>query len=726
MSNAVVKLALEGSRKILEAAKAKLDSAALASGESAALSFPDTAFKFPAVSSLLGEDVADVASARKILVRAVSVLDGAVKAGGIPAALAAGEAAIYGAEIIKAVDYLQGAEPQEDCDGFFSDTILRTLGIQLADGRLPGFAAILGAAPDSKTAVAIVRELQKRSILIFAGGSAQVPSAVGGTSIIDQLKAENIQTGWDNYIASYGRDTASAVYPLDWAMRGALTFGGVRPGSSDEVLRYTKERVLAFVLALGPLDEIKVAAAAAAIYLGFPVITDQDVPEIPGALVVEKDYSKIVARAAEMRGIKVKITKIDCPVPVSPAFEGERVRKEQTAYEFGGKYTKAFEYLIMRPMEEIEDGKIAVVGPDLPSLKPADGNSPARSDLGILIEVAGRKMLKDFEPILERQIHHYLNYAMGIFHMGQRDLTWLRISKEAAASGFSLRHLGEILRAKFIEEYPSLVDKVRVTIYTDTEKMKPFLDDARRSYDIRDERVASMTDESVDIFYSCTLCQSYAPNHVCVITPEKLGLCGAYNWLDGKAAYEINPKGMNQPIKKSKMLDAVGGEWAGVNDFVKSASNRAVERFENYAIMENPTTSCGCFEAIVAVMPEANGVIVVNRGYSGPTPVGMTFTTLASSVGGGNQVPGFLGIGRLYIASKKFLVPEGGIKRVVWMTKEMKEFIGDKIKARAAEAGEPDLLDKIADEAVATEPDKLLEYLVAKNHPALSMPPIIG
>jgi acetyl-CoA synthase len=380
----------------------------------------------------------------------------------------------------------------------------------------------------------------------------------------------------------------------------------------------------------------------------------------------------------------------------------------------------------MLPMGDVVDGKIDIVGPDLPDIKPADALSPARADLGLVVEVAGRKMQKDFEPILERQIHHYLNYAMGVFHMGQRDLTWMRFSKEAAAAGFRLRHLGEILRAKFIEEYPSLVDKVRVTIYTDTQKMEPLLEAARRAYDLRDERVASMTDESVDTYYSCTLCQSYAPNHVCVITPEKLGLCGAYNWLDGKAAFEINPKGMNQPIKKGSTVDAKGGEWAGVNEFVKSASNRTVERFANYGIMENPTTSCGCFEAIVAVMPEANGVIIVNRGYTGPTPVGMTFTTLASSVGGGNQVPGFLGIGRLYVASAKFLVPEGGIKRIVWMTKEMKEFIGDKVRARAAAAGVPDLLDMIADETTAVEPDKLLEYLAAKKHPALEMPPIIG
>jgi acetyl-CoA synthase len=234
-----------------------------------------------------------------------------------------------------------------------------------------------------------------------------------------------------------------------------------------------------------------------------------------------------------------------------------------------------------------------------------------------------------------------------------------------------------------------------------------------------------MVDETTDIFYSCTLCQSYAPNHVCVITAEKLGLCGAYNWLDGKAAYEINPKGMNQPIQKGELIDAVKGEWKGVNEFVYMKSNKAIERFANYAILEAPTTSCGCFECIIAVIPEANGVMVVNRGYTGMTPVGMSFTTLAGSVGGGNQTPGFLGIGRLYVISKKFLVPEGGFHRIVWMTKELKNALGDKLTKRAEEVGTPDFIGKIADEDVTCDPAQLVEHLQKVGHPALGMPPLL-
>jgi acetyl-CoA synthase len=133
-------------------------------------------------------------------------------------------------------------------------------------------------------------------------------------------------------------------------------------------------------------------------------------------------------------------------------------------------------------------------------------------------------------------------------------------------------------------------------------------------------------------------------------------------------------------------------------------------------------TSCGCFECIVAIVPEANGVMVVNREYAGSTPVGMKFTTLAGSVGGGAQTPGFLGVGRLYITSSKFISAEGGLKRIVWMPKELKEALGDRLKKRCAEIGEPGLFDKIADETVATEANKLVEHLTKVAHPALAMP----
>jgi acetyl-CoA synthase len=334
-------------------------------------------------------------------------------------------------------------------------------------------------------------------------------------------------------------------------------------------------------------------------------------------------------------------------------------------------------------------------------------------------------MQKDFESIIERKIHGNLNEAQGVWHMGQRDINWVRISKNAKNAGFTLEHIGDLLNAVTHHTFRSIVDKVQTTLFIDEKDVKEQLEKARAAYKERDHRLGNMTDEAVETFYSCLLCQSFAPAHACVITPERLGLCGAYNWLDGKAAFEIDPTGGNQPIAKGALMDARYGRYEGVDNYLQKVSGGAVESLNLYTIMENPMTSCGCFECIIAVVPEANGVMIVNRGFTGMTPMGMKFSTLAGTVGGGAQTPGFMGVGVNFIFSKKFLFGDGGPKRIVWMPKALKERIAEDFKKRAVEAGVPDLLDKIADESICEDAEKLVEYLTSVGHPALEMEPIV-
>ncbi|MFH1414156.1 MAG: acetyl-CoA decarbonylase/synthase complex subunit alpha/beta [Candidatus Omnitrophota bacterium] len=726
MSKIVAEAAIRGADQIFKQASSFLDKAIKEKGESQKVEFPETAFYFPLANALLGAKVQTLKDVGPILKHAKSLLpqlpSDKIWLPYLGDALNAGMSALFSEEIIVALRYLYQEEPQKDCNGFFTDTIMRSLGIQLVDGRMPGFAAILGAAPDNKTAVQIVRELQQRNILAFVGSSSN------GRSIIDQLLEENVQMGWDNYIVPYGRDTISGIYALNWAIRSALTFGGLKAGDAQKCLLYTKERVFAFGLVLGPLDDIKYATGAGAINMGFPIIADSDIPEIKPsgittyeALVKELDHKKIVVRCIEVRGIKVKVSNIPIPVSYAAAFEGERVRKEQLHAEFGGKASNAFEYLTAKGADEVEDAKIEIFGPDVDQLATGKKSLP----LAIIVDVYGRKMQKDFEPILERQIHRFLNYAMGLMHVGQRDMNWIRISNDAYNKGFRLKHIGTILHAMLHQEYSAILDKVQVKFYTRQEDVDKLLVGAKKTFDERDERISGMSDESVDTFYSCMLCQSFAPNHVCVITPERLGLCGAYSWLDAKASFEITPSGPNQPITKGQVDDERLGIWNNVNEFVNQKSNKTIDRVSMYSLMDSPQSSCGCFECIVAIIPEANGVMVVHRDYSGMTPCGMTFTTLAGSVGGGVQTPGFLGVGKLYVLSNKFLSAEGGLKRVIWMPKELKEILGDKLKKRSEEIGIPDFTDKVADETVATSADDLLKHLEKVKHPALEMDPLI-
>jgi acetyl-CoA synthase len=741
-------------------AEVMLQKALAEKGPDTLVGFPNTAYYLPTILGMTGESVETLGQLKPVLNHARKLLHP------LPSdtkwtpylgeTLDSGMATLLAAETIEAVRFVYGLQPEPKpamslaggtsftspesggvvegnghLNGPIDDIRLRSWGIQLVDGRMPGFAAIVGAARSNEVAVKIVRELQKRNILTFLSGN------VNGRSIIDQLMEEGVELGYDTYTVPFGTDTISAIYALGFATRSALTFGGMKGGQAREILMYNRERVFAFVLALGEVDDLKYAAAAGAINFGFPVIADTVIPEILPTGVTRYEHvvsmpfdeiegkddleraERLVQKCIEVRGVKVKISDVPVPVPYGSAFEGEVVRKNDMRVEFGGKKSRCFEFLRMAPLEEVVDGKVEICGPDFSEI-PAQGSM----DMGILVKVAGRQMQEDFEPVLERQIHYFVNGASGIQHIGQRDIAWIRIANAAADKGFDLEHFGKILHARFHSDFGAIVDKVEITIVTEPALHADWLNKARTAYDFRNKRLADLTDDRVEEFYSCTLCQSFAPNHVCIVSPERLGLCGAYNWLDCKASFSINPTGPNQPIKLGRPVDTSKGYWEGTNDYAKIGSHGVVENVALYSIMENPMTACGCFECIVMLIPEANGVMVVSREDTCMTPAGMTFSTLAGIAGGGLQTPGVMGVGKFYLVSPKFIKSDGGFKRVVWMSGVLKETMADVFAAVAEREGDPDLIDKIADGNSAATVEELLAYLEEHNHPALVMDPI--
>ena len=727
MSRIIASAAIRGAHKIAKQAEEMLAKAVEQKGSDCKVEFPNTAYYLPIIYSMTGIEVSTLADMEQVIDEIKTLLPEPVSEDVwlpyLGPTLDAGMATLFAQEIIEACKCLIGPDPVSDIWlGAADDMILRERGIQFVDGSAPGFAAIVGAAPDVETAVKIALKCQERSLYVFMCGHNN------GTTFSQQLVEGGVQLGWETRLVPFGPEITAASYALGFASRAALSFGGVQPGDFTRNLLYNKDRVFAFVMALGEVSDEWYATAAGAINYGFPTIADTDIPEIlpTGVCTYEHvvsniPHDQIVEKAIEVRGLKIKISEVPIPVAYSPAFEGERIRKEDMYCEFGGNRTPAFEWLTMKDTSQVEDGKIEVIGPDVDSVEAGD-----KLPLGIVIEVSGRKMQADFEPVLERQIHTFLNEAQGIWHMGQRDIIWVRISKDAAKAGFKIEHLGSIIHAMLHDKYSSIVDKVQVKLYTQEEQVLKLREEAVKVYAQRDTRLADMTDESVDIFYSCTLCQSFAPVHVCVITPERSGLCGAYSWLDGRAAYEITPTGPNQPIAKGNVVDEKIGQWEKVNEFIKSASQGKIEKMSAYSMIADPMTSCGCFECISALLPSTNGIMIVNREFIEMTPCGMKFSTLAGTVGGGNQVPGFIGHSKHYITSRKFISAEEGISRIVWMPSALKEEIKDSLIKRADELGlnGEEFVSKIADETVATTEEEVLEVITKNSHPAMTMEPM--
>ena len=679
------------------------------------IGYPDNAYYLPVIYSLSGEKIKTLGECRLVIDNLRSLLKENFNS--FVDYLFAGEAAWYAADIIEAVRYLPNMpEPPPlitPRTGFLGDSAIRRHGIKILDRTIPGEVLIMGRARDGKELAAAVDKLVKMGFMLFLSDE-----------VIDQLLGEGLELGEDDIVYPLGELTR-AVHFGNYVLRAGMMFGGVDAGQREGQRDFQRRRNRAFVLYLGEHHLVKTAICLGAINIGIPVITDQPLTkdwQIKDWFISESDLDKAIQMGMELREIKLTNIELDVPIEVDPVYEGETIRKNDLAVEFGGGRTPGFELVRMMEAEMVEDGKVVVIGPEIDTI-----TTGSAMPLGIVVDVYGRKMREDFESVLERRIHYYINHGEGLWHTGHRDALWMRISKDAFDMGFSLKHIGNILYARLKVEFAAIIDRVQVTIYTDEQNVLDIRELARSYYHKRDEHLKTLTDEIVDTFYSCTLCQSFAPTHVCIVTPERIGQCGAVNWLDARAASEINPHSANQSVSKDEMINEINGQWKSINEFVYNNSQGSVDQVNLYTIMEYPMASSSSLDCIMAVVPEGNGFIVVNREYHGMNPTGMNLSAIIGMIGSGAQVPGFMGIARPYLASRKFVPADGGLGRVIWMPKDLKEQMRPLLEEAAVDIWGlgKDFVDKIADESVGLTIDEILPFLKDKGHPALTMDPLI-
>ena len=561
------------------------------------IAFPDTAYYFPTIYAATGVKVKTLGDLTACVGVLKSLITGQEDLG---QALNAGLATAVGAEIIEGLKYLE-ADPyaNESGIGFVPDPIIRSLGVPLVTGDIPGVAVVLGKADNAADVVNVVKDYQSKGIMTFMVGD-----------VIEQCAEGGVKMGLEFRVIPLGHDVTSVIHVVTVAVRAALIFGNVQPGNLGGLLEYTKNRVPAFVNTFGAIDAVVVSAGAGAIALGFPVVVDIDLGEnqVPGALESVCDHGLTVKKSLELRNIKIKVKELPIPVAFAAAFEGEIIRKADMHNEMWSSKNPTAELVVMRGMDEIEDHKITIVGPDFGDAK--------ELALATYVEVAGKKMQVDFESVIERKFHAWFNYMEGVMHTGQRNQVRVRVSNAAFEAGLSLKHFAEVLYVMIMDEFDAVVDKCQITLITDAAEAGKFRDEvAMPRYAQRDDRLASMTDEAVDRYYTCILCQSFAPAHCCVVTPERLGLCGAVSWLDAKATNELDPNGPCQPILKKGLIDERTGRYEEVNRMIAEATHGAVENVTLYSILEDPMTSCGCFERICGIEAVSSGVIVVNREF---------------------------------------------------------------------------------------------------------------
>ena len=694
----LLSMAADGSNAIVDMAKGLVDDAMATHGADAELVYPETGYGLPAIFAWKGIENLTLEKAKEFLDSLPTAGESSVEDG-----MVAGENAMYAADIIEAIAYLNGKG-----NGFIPDRVLRALGLPLVDDTIPGAVVFLGGHVSGEDVSAMIRSVQGKGMVAIASGD--YPALI---------QRQGIEMGLDRMLYPVGMFTGT-VHALNFAVRAALTFGNVAGGDAERLSDYLKKRPKVFVIQTGPLCALDAAFAFAALKHSACIVTDQNLPEIPGAVKVCKDHLSSIQTGIEERGIVINVEPIELPVPYGPSFEGELIRKPDTYVEAGVPRSTAFEVLLSKDEDSIEDGSIKMIGKEID-----DFEAGSIIPLAMIVEVYGKDMHDDLEPVIERRFHSSINFAQGVWHAGQRDSDWVRISNKAKEAGFKLADLGKILVHKVKEEFGGIATRVQATIITDESEIQRRMPEAKEAYDRRDERMKGLKDDLVDDFYTCTMCQSFAPAHICIVSPERIGLCGAINWLDAKAGHEISPNGPNQPLKKEDAIDIDKGEFRGINDMISSASHGDIERICMYSLMDAPMTSCGCFEVIAAMTVDMQAVVLVDRDFPGMTPVGMKFSTLAGSIGGGRQTPGFMGIGRKYITSEKFISAEGGIARIAWMPKHLKDLIKEQFQRRCEDIGMPDLWNKIADETITDDAEGLMAWMAQVEHPALTMDPLL-
>ena len=689
---------------------AAIDAAIAQYGEAEPVAFPDTAYNLPCYYSITGKKISNLGELKAALLNDIKPM--MTRNPRLQDAFDSGVASALCAEFLEVLKYLHGATPYAEPEmGFLSDAFVRNLGLPLVTGDIPGVAVIIGGAEDPAETVELAKSYQALGLLVTLTGASVKHCADSGMNLGEGVR-----------VVPLGYEDQSVIHVVSVALRAALIFGAIQPGDTKALYKYTMDRIRAFVNAYKSLTDEIVSYGAGAICLGFPVISNEteNMFRVPKSLIQQLDTSKWNATSLEARDIKLKITKIDIPVSYASAFEGEIIRRGDMQVEVDGSRVDCFELVQTKELHDVEDHKIEVIGPEIDEIEVG-----SKISLSYTVEVAGKAMQTDFESVMERKFHAYLNCIEGVMHTGQRDMIRIRISKADFEAGFKFRHLGEVLYAKIKSEFEAVVDKCQVTIVVDAEKNKELRAHANEIFAKRDDRLRSMTDESVPVYYTCIMCQAFSPSHVCIVTPERLGLCGAVSWLDAKATNELDPTGPCQVVPKDRCVDEHLGRYDDVDEAIQKYSHGALERVTLYSLFQDPMTSCGCFECICGMDPYTmQGVIITCREHQGITPNGMSFSEMASETGGGVQTPGFMGHGKQFIFSKKFLAAEGGPARILWMPKDLKEQVRERLDATVKEMYDIDnFCDMVADETICTDGEEMIAYLTEVGHPAMGMDP---
>jgi hypothetical protein len=508
----------------------------------------------------------------------------------------------------------------------------------------PGVSA---SAPDDDAFLTEVFASKRRNGWIVLLGDANQ----------DETQA-TINARWQFKFIDAGESCTSLYVLLNVLARYAFVYGRIPLGDTHLLGHFIEDITSGLVVGRGKLNPLELTLSLAAMRIGVPAITPQDYPFQLGRHVRAATLQEIVDAVANFPSIRRLLDHADIPpLPdyLNPAEAPPRFQLGKT----WGDTPESF-YLLRKG--EVEVPGVRVTG------------TPSGA-MGILLTVDAEPLDAFDRRYIEARAARVFSRMRGVSARLASGRLVLGLARD-----FDLppQRIGESMIAAVRHEFPRIV-KLRAEVIFDRKRLHGLGVEVLAERTQRKREIAAATEESVSEFVTCVGCSAFAPDHVCILTPERPPQCGrAYEFIKTGALYGYDDMtnihhrelhfGVNSfgTCSKGDVLDPTAGEWSGANQAAARLTGGRITRVQLHSLDQAPHTGCGCFQLILfkTDLPKP-GIGIMERGYKGCAPDGRTWRDLHYALGG-KQTAGLAGAAWGYLQSPKFLAAYGGRKSVVW------------------------------------------------------------
>jgi acetyl-CoA decarbonylase/synthase complex subunit beta len=533
---------------------------------------------------------------------------------------------------------------------------------------------------------------------VFRGSKWQAGWALvlGGedqSELIEKLGEHNFMVFTDlpdiaDTIYIGGRAT-SPIYFLQLMVRYGFIWGRIAPGDDHQMGHFLEEDMPGLIIINNDLPPLKYLITLALMKLGAPAVVPSTFPFPYGLRVVADDVDDIIGKGSRFPNLRQRYYKdeiIRLPDYCNMAFVNQKI---QPARRVGGG---PHSFFCVRSVEHVGQ-RITTIG-------------QLAEDVGIMVEIAAENFSDDITLIVERAALKSINSLSGVHAYEKEGIFHLELGADVALNE---EQIGEAIYWGIRSQYPRL-EQIAIRIIYDPDTLESAAEDVQEYKKERQQFVDKMTEGNTDIFVACTECRPFSLVHTCLLTPERMPMCGSRTYTSVKAAAYFGSPTVpwkrrseeelpaRYAFRKGKLLDAKRGEYEGSNRAYRKLTNRKLERVYLHSLRDYPQTSCGCFNALAFWLEEVEGIGIMSRNSEATTPDGETWAMLANRAGG-KQSPGITGISIGYIRSPSFLKGDGGIANVVWVDSALRERISDRFSPGQKVATEKDVqsMDELID-----------------------------